>query len=130
MHHSDVFEKKGDIKGAARLRELSVKEYASSPGKNYEILAVSYKTLGSTYLRLKSYVQAADAFSKALSFSEGERAKANIGFLLGDAYQRGNIMDKAKEAFEQVAGNYDSVWARLAQQRLSTLDLAENMIPS
>ena len=130
MYHSDVFEKKGDLKGAARLRELSVKEYASSQGKNYEILAVSYKTLGSTYLSLKSYVQAADAFAKALSFSEGERAKANIGFLLGDAYQRGNIMDKAKEAFEQVAGNYDSVWARLAQQRLSTLDLAEKMINS
>ena len=130
MHHSDVLEKKGDLKAAAQLREKSVKEYASSPGKNYEILAVSYKTLGSTYLSLKSYVQAADAFAKALSFSEGERAKANIGFLLGDAYQRSNIMDKAKEAFEQVAGSYDSVWARLAQQRLSTMDLAEKMINS
>ncbi len=130
MYHSDVLEKKGDLRAAVRLREKSVKEYASAPGKNYEILAVSYKTLGSTFLVLKSYVQAADAFSKALSFSEGERAKANIGFLLGDAYQRGNIMDKAKEAFEQVAGSYDSVWARLAQQRLSTMDLAEKMINS
>ncbi|MEH0019873.1 MAG: tetratricopeptide repeat protein [Desulfobacter sp.] len=130
MLHSDVFEKKGNLKSAARFRERSVKAYTAAPGKNYGILASSYKTLGSTYLQLKSYVQAADAFSKALQFSEGDRAKANLGFLLGDAYQRGNIMDKAKEAFEQVAGTYDSVWARLAQQRLNTMELAEKMINS
>ncbi|MCG8616511.1 MAG: tetratricopeptide repeat protein, partial [Desulfobacterales bacterium] len=130
MYHSDVAEQKGDLKSAASYRAKAVKEYASAPGQNYEIMATAYKTLGSTYLGLKSYVQAADAFSKALQFSEGDRAKANIGFLLGDAYQRGNILDKAKEAFEQVVGAYDSVWARLAQQRLSTMDLAEKMINS
>ena len=75
-------------------------------------------------------MQAADAFAKALDFSEGDRAKANIGFLLGDAYQKGNVLDKAKETFELVAQSYDSVWARLAQQRLSTLDLAGEMINS
>ena len=130
MAHANVYEKKGDSKGAAGLRERAVKAYAQAPGKNYQILTNSYKTLGNTYLELKSYVQAADAFSKALSFSEGERAKANIGFLLGDAYQKGNVLDKAKETFEQVANSYDSVWARLAQQRLSTLDLAGKMINS
>ncbi|HCY85379.1 MAG TPA: hypothetical protein DHV36_09625 [Desulfobacteraceae bacterium] len=130
MYHSDVAEQKGDLKSAAAYRAKAVKEFASAPGKNYGIMATAYKSLGSTYLGLKSYVQAADAFSKALQFSDGDRAKANIGFLLGDAYQRGNILDKAKEAFEQVAGTYDSVWARLAQQRLSTMDLAETMINS
>ena len=90
----------------------------------------AYKKLGNTYLRLTSYVQAADAFSMALNFSEGNREKANLGFLLGDAYQKGNIIQKAKEAFEQVTGNYDSVWARLARQRLTTLELAETVINS
>lgn len=130
ISHSHVYEKKGDLKTASRLRENAVKEFASAQGKNYGVLADSYKLLGNTYLNLKSYVQAADAFSKALSFSEGDRAKANIGFLLGDAYQKGNILDKAKSAFEQVATSYDSVWARLAQQRLSTMDLAGKMINS
>ena len=99
--------------------------FAEAPGKNYEVLTNAYKGLGNIYLRMGSYVQAADSFSKALDLSQGEQIKANLGFLLGDAYQKGNILSKAKEVFEQVALNYDSVWARLAQQRLSTLDLAQ-----
>ncbi len=130
MYHSDVYEKKGDLKGASRLRERAVKAYASAPGNNYDRLARSYKILGKTYQNLNSYVQAAEAYARALDFSKGDRAKANIGFLLGDAYQKGNVMDKAKAAFENVVQSYDSVWARLAQQRLTTLDLAEKMINS
>ncbi len=130
MLHATVYEKKNDLKTAAAYRKKAVDAFASAPGKNYAILTNAYKTLGNTYLSLADYVPAADAFSKALSFSEGDRAKANIGFLLGDAYQKGNILDKAKAAFEQVAQSYDSVWARLAQQRLTTLSLAEDMINS
>jgi len=130
IEHSNVYEKQKDLKSAARLRLQAVKDFAGAPGKNYDILTDAYKTLGNTYLGLKSYVQAADAFSKALNFSQGDRAKANLGFLLGDAYQKGNIIKKAKEIFEQVAGSYDSVWARLARQRLTTLELAETMINS
>ncbi len=130
MYHSDVYEKKGDLQAASRLREQAVKAYASAPGNQYDHLARSYKALGTTYLELKSYVKAAEAYAKALDFSQGERAKANLGFLLGDAYQKGNIMDKAKAAYEHVAQTYDSVWARMAQQRLTTLDLAGKMINS
>jgi tetratricopeptide (TPR) repeat protein len=130
MQLSDVYEKQGKLLAASKEREEAVKEYAAAPGKNYDVLGASYKTLGNTYLNLKFYVRAADAFSKALSFSDSDRAKANIGFLLGDAYQKGNILDKAKETFEQVAQNYDSVWARMAQQRLTTLNMADKMINS
>ncbi|MBU0969769.1 MAG: tetratricopeptide repeat protein [Proteobacteria bacterium] len=127
---SDIYEKKKDLKTASKLREQAIKDFAAAPGKNYTVMTAAYKTLGNAYLGLKSYVQAADAFSRALGFSEGDRAKANLGFLLGDAYQKGNIINKAKQAFEQVAGNNDSVWARLARQRLSTLELAETAINS
>ncbi len=130
IRHSNIYEKLNDLKAASKLRAQAVKDFAAAPGKNYDILADAYKLLGNTYLSLESYVQAADAFSKALNFSEGDRAKANLGFLLGDAYQKGNIIQKAKEVFEQVATNSDSVWARLARQRLSTLELAETMINS
>jgi TolA-binding protein len=125
--HSNVYEKKKNLKAASRLRSQVVKDFAAAPGNNYEVLTESYKILGNTYLSLKSYVQAADAFSTALSFSEGDRAKANLGFLLGDAYQKGNVIGKAKIAFKQVEDSYDSVWARLARQRLSTLELAETV---
>ena len=130
MLRADVYQKKSDLKTASELQARAVKAFAASPGENYEILAVAYKTLGSTYLEMKAYGQAANAFAKALDFSEGDGAKANIGFLLGDAYQKGNALDKAKKTFEQVAQSYDSVWARLAQQRLSTMGLVEKMINS
>ncbi len=44
-----------------------------------------------------------------------------------ESYQKGNILPKAKKAYQQVAQTYDSVWARLAQQRLNTLELAESV---
>ena len=130
MRRAEIYQKKPDLKMAAELQAQAVKAFAASPGENYEILAGAYKTLGSTYLAMKSYGQAATAFAKALDFSQGDRAKANIGFLLGDAYQKGNALDKAKKTFEQVVQSYDSVWARLAQQRLTTMGLAEKMINS
>ncbi|MDQ1270153.1 MAG: hypothetical protein QG618_1463 [Thermodesulfobacteriota bacterium] len=130
MLRADVYQKKSDLKTASELQARAVKAFAASPGENYEILAGAYKTLGSTYLEMKAYGQAANAFAKALDFSEGDGAKANFGFLLGDAYQKGNALDKAKKTFEQVAQSYDSVWARLAQQRLSTMGLVEKMINS
>jgi tetratricopeptide (TPR) repeat protein len=130
IQQSNIYEQQKDLTTASKILARAVKDLAAAPGKNYDTMTDGYKKLGNTYLRLGSYVQAADAFSKALNFSEGDREKANLGFLLGDAYQKGNIIKKAKEAFEKVTGNNDSVWARLARQRLTTLELAETVINS
>ncbi len=127
MLHAAVYEQKGDMDKAADLSEKAVKELALASGKNYDILTEAYKELGTKYTKLKLYVKAADAYVKALSFSDDDGEKANLGFLLGDAYQKGNILPKAKKAYQQVAQTYDSVWARLAQQRLNTLELAESV---
>ena len=123
--HSNVYVKKGDMKTASKLRENAVKELAMASGENYEILTKAYKELGQTYISLKQYIKSADAYAKALSFSKDDKEKANLGFLVGDAYQKGNILPKAKNAFKQVVATYDSIWARMAQQRLSTLELAQ-----
>ncbi len=112
---------------AAVYLSNAVKSIASAPGENYNILSDAYRELGNTYLSLKKYVKAADAFSKALTLSDTPRARANLGFLIGDAYQKGNAIEKAKDAFEMVAESDDSVWARLARQRLSTLELARTV---
>ncbi len=123
--HSNVYVQKGDMKTALKLRENAVKELALASGENYEILTKAYKELGKTYISLKKYVKSADAFSKALSFSKDDKEKSNLGFLIGDAFQKGNILSQAKLAFKQVVDSYDSIWARMAQQRLSTLELAQ-----
>lgn len=127
MAHAMVYEDKDDFKTASRLREKAVREIALASGENYDILASAYKELGRTYIVLKQYVKSAEAYDKALNFSKDEREKANLGFLLGDAYQKGNILSKAKEAYQKVVDSYDSVWARMAQQRLDTLELAQTL---
>ncbi|MBU1196464.1 MAG: tetratricopeptide repeat protein [Proteobacteria bacterium] len=123
--HSNVYEHKGDLNTVASLREKAAKEAALAPGENYDFLTAVYKELGRSYIGLKLYVKSADAYLKALSFSADAQEKANLGFLLGDAYQKANILQKAKDAYKQVVTSDDSVWARLAQQRLDTLELAE-----
>ncbi len=125
MLHSNVYEKKGDMNTTSNLREKAIKELALASGENYEVLTHAYKQLGGTYRSLKNHIKSADAYLKALSFSENDREKATLGFLLGDAYQKGNIIPKAKAAFKQVVTSYDSVWAKLSQQRLNTLELAQ-----
>ncbi len=123
--HSNVYEKQSDMKTAAKFQENAIKELALASGENYEILTKAHKQLGQTYIYLKQYIKSADSYRKALSFSQDNKEKANIGFLVGDAYQKGNILPKAKKAFKQVVETYDSIWARMAQQRLSTLELVQ-----
>ena len=122
--HSRVFANDDQYSQAADYLVNAVKDIASAPGENYNVLTDTYRELGNTYLKLQKYVKAADAFSKALTFSDTQRVKANLGFLIGDAYQKGNALEKAKDAFKTVADSDDSVWARLARQRLATIELA------
>ena len=125
MSHALVHETRGNMKAAAELREKAVTEFALMGGNTYELLTRAHKELGRSYMDMKHYVKAADSYLKALNLSESDQEKANLGFLLGDAYQKGNVLPKAREIFKQVADSYDSVWARMAEQRLNTLDLAQ-----
>ncbi|SLM29266.1 TPR repeat family protein [Desulfamplus magnetovallimortis] len=119
-------EKKWDK--VAELLERAVVDYASAPGENYDLISEAYKTLGKAYLEKKTFVKAAEAFTMALKFSDDAgRPGSDITFMLGDAYQKANAIDKAKEAFEKIAEDDDSIWSRLARERLSTLTLAETL---
>lgn len=125
--HSNVSEKKKDMETAAGLREKAVTEISLAAGENYGVLARAHKQLGKAYMDLRKYVKAADSFSKALKLSKDEDQRANLGFLVGDSYQKGNILAEAKKAFEQVTQSSDSIWARMAQQRLNILELSADV---
>ncbi len=127
---AQVSEKANELSKAVRYRRMGIEHIAAAPGTHYPLLAKAYKDLGAVQARARAYIHAAEAYARALDFSQEEEGKDNIGFLLGDAYQKGNIVTKAREAFEQVARNYDSVWARLAKQRLETLSLAQGLTNS
>lgn len=112
---------------ASSILFQATQDFASAPGKNYGMLSQSYKGLGESYVQQKLYIKAAEAFSTALTFSDATKADADLGFMLGDAYQKGNALDKAKEAFTRLVNTDDSIWSRLAQERLTTLELAEKV---
>lgn len=105
----------------------AVNDIASAPGENYNPLFRAYRNLGDAYMEQKFFVKAADSYSKALKFSDTRSREANLKFMLADAYQKSNALKEAKEIFAEVADRFDSVWGRLAAQRLSTIELAEDV---
>lgn len=128
---AEVYQKLNDWKKVSELLEKAVTEYASATGKNYELISGAYKSLGKSYLEQKLFVKAVDAFEMALKISDsGGYSSIDIVFMIGDAYQKANVLEKAKEAFEKVSASDDSIWSRLAKERLTTLSLAEKVSSS
>ncbi|MBF0390442.1 MAG: tetratricopeptide repeat protein [Desulfamplus sp.] len=128
---AEVYQKLNQWKKVSALYEEAVTEYASATGKNYDLIAGAYKALGKSYLEQKLFVKGVDAFTMALKISDDAGYNSiDILFMVGDAYQKANSLEKAKEAFEKVAQTEDSIWARLAKERLTTLALAEKVSSS
>ncbi len=124
---SEVYKAQDDWPQASTLLTRAANEFAMAPGDNSDLLSSTYTRLGESFLEQKLYVKAADAFVLALKFGGGGEARADIGFMLGDAYQKANVLEKARKAFEKIAALDDSIWSRLAKERLATLDLAEKV---
>ncbi|HKK89911.1 MAG TPA: tetratricopeptide repeat protein [Desulfobacteraceae bacterium] len=121
-----VYEQEGQWARASKTLDLAAKKIAAASGTHYPLLSSIYRDLGRSYIEQDIYVKGAEAFTMALKFS-GNGNRGDIEFALGDAYQKANVLQKAKKAFENVAASDDSVWARLAKERLATLDLAEKV---
>ncbi|MBI9087747.1 MAG: tetratricopeptide repeat protein [Desulfobacterium sp.] len=124
---SEVYKAQNDWPQVSTLLARATKEFGMAPGDNFEVLSTTYTRLGESFLEQKLYVKAADAFVLALKFGGGDGARADIGFMLGDAYQKANVLEKARKAFEKIVALDDSIWSRLAKERLATLDLAEKV---
>jgi TolA-binding protein len=104
----------------------AVQDIMSASGKHHKKLSSVYRSMGNAYVKQHVYVRAAESFSEAVKFSETGAMTANLKFMMGDAYQKANVIKEAKKVFKNIVKQDDSVWARLAEQRLSTLALAEN----
>ncbi|MBF0201403.1 MAG: tetratricopeptide repeat protein [Desulfamplus sp.] len=125
---ADVHASRGSWGDVVTLLERALKEYASAPGENYDFMSNTYRALGKAHVETSSFVKAAESFTMALKLSDNAGYDgSDIAFMLGDAYQKANALEKAKETFERVADTEDSIWARLARERLSTLTLAETL---
>ena len=111
----------------AETLTAAVNDIASASGENYGPLFRAHRDLGDAYIEQKLFVKAADSYSKALKFSDTRSQEANLKFMLADAYQKSNALKEARDIFREVADRFDSVWGRLAAQRLSTLELAQDV---
>ena len=126
IEKSKFYEKQGEWAKVTFVLANAIEDIASTPGKHYNLLSTIYRTMGNAYLKQHVYVRAAESFSLAIKFSESDTKTANLEFMMGDAYQKANVLKEAEKVFKSIVQQDDSVWARLAEQRLSTLALAEN----
>ncbi len=126
VEKSKLYEKQNEWGKVAFVLTNAVEQIASSKGKHYGRLAEIYRTMGNAYLKQHVYVRAAESFSLAIKFSGSGQETANLKFMMGDAYQKANVLKEAEKVFKDIVQQDDSVWARLAEQRLSTLALAES----
>ncbi len=106
------------------MYKKALNDFNLASGTNYEVISSAYRSLGESYMNQRQYVNAGDAFSMAIKFSGENSSNPDLGFMMGDAYEKANIIKKAKQAFEKVAAGDDSIWSRLAKERLLTLKLA------
>ena len=124
---AQAYKLKKNWKKVSNLLVKALDSFALAKGTHYLIISSAYRDLGVTYMNQKLYVKAGDAFSMAVKFSGENHDAADLGFMMGDAYEKANIIKKAKQAFEKVAAGDDSIWSRLAKERLLTLKLANEV---
>ncbi|MEA2060951.1 MAG: tetratricopeptide repeat protein [Thermodesulfobacteriota bacterium] len=124
---AEVFKREKKWADAAVTLTRAAEEIAASSEPHYRQLVDTYQKLGRSYIEQDLYVKGAEAFTLALKFSGKVEKRADISFAIGDAYQKANVLKKARKVFERVAASDDSVWARLARERLSTIELAQKM---
>ncbi|MCK5098658.1 MAG: tetratricopeptide repeat protein, partial [Desulfobacteraceae bacterium] len=126
VEKSNLYKKQEQWNKVTFVLANAVEDISSAPGKHYKSLSSIYRAMGNAYLKQNVYVRAAESFSMAIKFAESDTRTANLKFMMGDAYQKANVLNEAKKVFQNIVKQDDSVWARLAEQRLSTLALAEN----
>jgi len=125
VHKGKVYKAQNDWPRVSDILIMAAKEFSLAPGTNYQLISNIHTQIGESYLEQKLYLKAADAFVMALKLGDRKEPRADIGFMLGDAYQKANILKKARAEFEKIASMDDSIWSKLAKERLVTLDLAQ-----
>jgi len=125
VHKGRVYKAQNNWPQVSDLLIMAAREFALAPGTNYQLISNTHTQIGESYLEQKLYLKAADAFVMALKLGDKKEPRADIGFMLGDAYQKANILKKARAEFEKIASMDDSIWSKLAKERLATLDLAQ-----
>jgi tetratricopeptide (TPR) repeat protein len=112
----------GDFKSAARLLSEVATSLSSVTDKNTDLLFDVYQQLGETYMKMRSYADAANTFEKILKNS-GKEEPPSLLVQLGEAYQKAGQSDLSKKIYTQVLALEDEFWKNVARERLQAIKL-------
>lgn len=127
ISESDAHKSLENYKIVALLLEKAIEILASGPYEDFRSIFLIHRNLGETYMKLKEYVKASEAFSMALKFSDKEKNNADVLFMLGDSYQKSDALLKAVSAFEAVRKSGDLFWGKLADERLREISVSGDL---
>ncbi len=127
IEHSNVYMKNNQYNESTTALIKAINILSSSPKSDKVMILTAYRELGKLYLVLNEFLKAADAFAMALKFSEAEEDQIGLNFLLGESFSKGNHLQEASKAYQNVVSSGDSFWSKLAAEKLKGLQLAEKI---
>ncbi|MFH0728881.1 MAG: tetratricopeptide repeat protein [Pseudomonadota bacterium] len=116
----------GDFKTTARLLTEVLTLLTSATEKNTDLLFDVHQQLGETYMKMKSYTEAGNAFEKALRYS-GKEEPPSVLVQLGEAYQKSGRSDLALNIYNRVMALEDEFWKNVVRERLQAIRIGEKM---
>ena len=119
----------GDYRTAAHRLIQAIDYLAADKAQSLDSISTLYRDLGETYLKVKAYLKAADAFAMALKFSE-KRDAPDLRFLLGETYEKGNAMEMAGKVYKEIIDMGDPFWTRLAQEKMRGIHINSKLKPN
>ncbi len=119
----------GNYKKCSAVLVQAINILVSIPEDHYHTISYAYKNLGETYMKLNAYSKASDAFTMAIKFTVGKEDEnyADIRFLLGESYRKGNALNDAEKAYRDVIATGDSFWGKLAEEKLHGLKIIDKL---
>ncbi|MBF0118356.1 MAG: tetratricopeptide repeat protein [Desulfobacterales bacterium] len=125
IEQAKIYEHLGYQNTLAILLIEAIKFLSEDPKKNSKNIFIAYKMIGESYLKLNEHLKAANALDMAIKFED--KPNMNIHFLLAQSYQRANELDKAINAYKEVAASGDSFWGKLAEEKLKIIELEKKL---
>jgi len=126
IEHSKLEAKNKQYAKSAGLIIKAINILNANQNKHNAMISYAYETLGKTYMNLKSFQKAADAFSLAIQLSE-EEAALSLRFMLGESLHKGNNSSKAAEIYKIIIDSGDIFWGKLAEEKLNEITLLEKI---
>ncbi len=127
IEHSNVYMKNNQYKESSTALIKAINILSSSPKSDKAMILTAYRELGKSYMVLNEFLKAADAFAMALKFTEADEDQIGLNYLLGESFSKGNHLQEASKAYQNVVSSGDSFWSKLASEKLKGLQINEKI---